>query len=395
MVLRQEKINEIKNLNLIYVYTTDSIFKNDTDKYVGIKVVYNNNYIIDGKYSDNNFELLIKRVIDRYNKEKDVRNIILLGNLTKDLVNSASFHVLENSTELNNQIPYYNSEDKEIMRYKNYLLEAFNIIMKKILMFENIENINLRGINRKYKIDYTLAGKKSSVDLIIYKDENTLYFKLNQIEGKRHLVEGTIEEKLGSIITDINVDDFYLNLVYDAYNNEIIKHIDYKDETYYHEDSIDTILSSELDTLNYYLSIAGINEIDNIIKVNDNTYIGCVYKEKNENDELLYDCTNILISIDKDRVSLTKIKYEGFSKYQGEIKVLLDKDFTETILRKYNMQDKNSIIIETNNNNSYKYEIINIEDDIDLTNPFNKENSREIEIESIEDIKKFILKGNE
>ena len=37
MDLKEVQISEIKNLKLIYVFTTDSIFKNESNKYVGAK----------------------------------------------------------------------------------------------------------------------------------------------------------------------------------------------------------------------------------------------------------------------------------------------------------------------------------------------------------------------
>ena len=44
-MLNVTRVNEIKNLNLIYVYSTNSIFDKDNNKYVGIKIVYNNDSI--------------------------------------------------------------------------------------------------------------------------------------------------------------------------------------------------------------------------------------------------------------------------------------------------------------------------------------------------------------
>ena len=101
-MLNVTKINEIRNLNLIYVFSTNSIFDNDNKKYVGIKLVYNNASILEVDYKDPLFGLLIKRVLERYNKEKDKRNIILLGDFTKELIKNASFYVLEGSEEKNN-----------------------------------------------------------------------------------------------------------------------------------------------------------------------------------------------------------------------------------------------------------------------------------------------------
>ena len=51
-MLNVTKINEIRNLNLIYVFSTNSIFDNDNKKYVGIKLVYNNASILEVDYKD-------------------------------------------------------------------------------------------------------------------------------------------------------------------------------------------------------------------------------------------------------------------------------------------------------------------------------------------------------
>ena len=67
---------EIKNLNLIYVFTTDSIFKKGSNKYVGARVVFENNtrsFALD--YKDKHFQKFIKRILERYYKEKDKRKI--------------------------------------------------------------------------------------------------------------------------------------------------------------------------------------------------------------------------------------------------------------------------------------------------------------------------------
>lgn len=60
-MLNVTKINEIRNLNLIYVFSTNSIFDNDNKKYVGIKLVYNNASILEVDYRDPLFGSLIKK----------------------------------------------------------------------------------------------------------------------------------------------------------------------------------------------------------------------------------------------------------------------------------------------------------------------------------------------
>ena len=85
MNLTEAQIFEIKNLNLIYVFTTDNIIKNNFEKYIGIKVVYDDDKVFSLDYKSEYFESFIKRILSRYNKEKEKRNIILLGDLTKKI----------------------------------------------------------------------------------------------------------------------------------------------------------------------------------------------------------------------------------------------------------------------------------------------------------------------
>ena len=131
-MLNATRVNEIRNLNLIYVYSTNSIFDKDNNKYVGIKLVYNNASILEVDYRDPLFGLLIKRVLERYNKEKNQRNIVLLGDFTKELIQNASFYVLEEKEEKHNQIDYYSYEKKLLNKYKPYLFETLKDIFNEI-----------------------------------------------------------------------------------------------------------------------------------------------------------------------------------------------------------------------------------------------------------------------
>ena len=396
MKLREERINEIRNINLIYVYQADSIFKNNTNKYVGIKVVYNNNSIIDGKYNDNNFALLVKKVIERYNKEKNNRKIILLGDLTKKLINSASFHVIEEIEDKKEQIPYYECENKIFYRFKNYLEEAINTVMKDILKFESFKISSIDGFNHKYKVNYTLGGQKYILNLVIFNDSETLYFKTNYYANENIKINGRVEEKLGAVEAICNVGGKYkITLLNDVKNNEKIKHIESFGETLIYEDNLDTILEEDIKILDFYFKYMNISNISNILKINDKTYIANIYSETNKDDELLYKDTNILISIDKDTVRITTIAKDGFSKYDDQICVLLDKKICEVIFRKYNIGNQYNVVIETNDNNSYTYKVLKLKENLDLNKPFDLSNSTEIDAYSIEDIKKYILKGSE
>ena len=151
-MLNISKINSIRNINLVYVYSTNSIFSKENNKYVGIKIVYNNSSILEADYKDPLFGDLIKRILERYNKEKNSRNIILLGEFTKKLINEASFYVLTNKEEVNNQINYYSYENKLLNKYRPYLDETIKMIMNQILKTNSFEINSIDGFNRNYKI---------------------------------------------------------------------------------------------------------------------------------------------------------------------------------------------------------------------------------------------------
>ena len=176
-MLNVTKINEIRNLNLIYVFSTNSIFDKDNKKYVGIKLVYNNASILEVDYKDPLFGLLIKRVLERYNKEKDKRNIILLGDFTKELIENASFYVLEGSEEKNNQIDYYSYENKLLNKYKPYLFETIKLISNEILKNPTFEINSMEGFNRKFRLD---AIYHNLLELIDVGDELEDFFEFGE-----------------------------------------------------------------------------------------------------------------------------------------------------------------------------------------------------------------------
>jgi hypothetical protein len=133
MDLIEAKIAEIKNLNLIYIFTTDNILKNKTDKYVGVKVLYDKDKTFSLDYKSEHFETFMKRILVRYNKEKDKRNIILLGDLTKKLVQDSFFTILEDKKEFKQTSGILvNNKKNHVMLYEKYLEKAIQVILKNL-----------------------------------------------------------------------------------------------------------------------------------------------------------------------------------------------------------------------------------------------------------------------
>ena len=252
MSIRIDKINQVKNLDLIYIYSTDSIFKNNQDKYIGIKIVYDNKYTIKTDYKDPNFTNLIKRVIDRYNKEKESKNIVLLGSLTKQFMKDTEKFDFNLPNKENNQIEYFKYENKSLNRYKNYLFETIKLFISEILKIETFKPIEIVGYNRKNKIFYEITGVKKESNLLINTMEDELEFKLGSIENSTNSLTGTIKEKNGRIIINFKYGEYSGNITYDALDDTSTKHISYKDDTYFHIDSTETLLEKDKDLINFY-----------------------------------------------------------------------------------------------------------------------------------------------
>ena len=272
MALRDSKINEIKNINLIYVFSVDSIFSDKNKKYIGIKIVYGDNSIIETDYTDPRFSQLVKRVIDRYNIEKDNRHIVLLGALTKEVMNNFSFDVLE-EPEKNQQIPYFSVGNKKVNRYVPFIKETIMFIVERILKYNTFEINSINGYNYRYFIRYSIAGNREEAGMILYYKDDKLYFQINNINGIKSDISGTIEDELSLINIKFIVDKFVGNICIDNKNNMVEKDIKVGKELFYHDDTKQSISKKDMELINHYINMFDYNNKGNILKINDNLFL--------------------------------------------------------------------------------------------------------------------------
>ena len=388
-MLNVSKINEVRNLNLIYVFSTNSIFDKENNKYVGIKMVYNNGSILEVDYKDPLFGQLIKRVIERYKKEKSKRNIVLLGDFTRKLIENASFYVLEGKEDKNNQINYYSYENKLLNKYRPYLFDALKLIFNEIFKNLSFEITNLEGFNRKFRLDYNISGISKSTNVLIYNKDNELHFKIGNIENSNEYIIGTIKQTNNKVITEFSYGNYRGKLQYDPLNEESLKEIYADDYLYYINDNNETLLEEDINKIKYYLDQIGVTNISKVLKVNDNTYL-CFYNENVEKEgELLYRENLIFMNFLEDRVDVTKTMREGFSKYDGIISVLLDEaEDTITVRKLYDLNNE-YLVKETSKNNDYSYEVLDIDTDRNLSSDYSLEGFKNIEVETIDSIKQY------
>ena len=388
-MLNVSKVNEVKNLNLIYVFSTNSIFDKENNKYVGIKLVYNNGSILEVDYKDPLFGQLIKRVLERYNKEKSKRNIVLLGDFTKKLIENASFYVLEDKEVKNNQINYYSYENKLLNKYRPYLFDTLEIIFNEIFKNVFFEITNLEGFNRKFRLDYNISGISKSTNVMIYNKDNELHFKVGNIENSNEYITGTIKQTNNKVITEFCYGKYRGKIQYDPLNDESLKEIYAEDYLYYINDNNETLLEEDIKKVKYYLDQMGVTNVHKILKINDNTYL-CFYNENVEKEgELLYRENLIFMNFLEDRVDIIKTMREGFSKYEGIISVLLDEtEDTITVRKLYDLNNE-YLVKETCKNNDYSYEVLDIDADRKLSSNYSLDGFKNIEVETIDSIKQY------
>ena len=389
-MVKEYIINEIKNINLIYVFSKTSIFNKTDNNFIGLTVVYaDGNKTLKIDYQDPNFAKAIVRVVDRYEKEKDKRKIILLGEYTRKFLKDKSCFKIEKETDTkNDQIPYFSWENKAVCKYQKYLYGMICFIAKNIYKSDTFSITSLTGFKNNYNLNYKMAYQNKNINMIICENEDAIDFKIASINGSKDIINGTIKSKKDGIITTFEIGDYKGYIDYNLTDLEISKHIDLLYNTIYHENIKETILNEDRELIDFYLRFIGDKSNNNILKINDNTFI--IYSKSEESFEELeskntiYQSSKTYLNIYDDVVRIIKVKTNGMSVVDGFVDKQLSNSIEEVNIRKF----EGSIIVENNDNGNYSYQIMI--DNIDFKYPFDNSKLCNIDAKTIDDIKKYI-----
>ena len=399
MDVREAKIREIKNLNLIYFYSVDSIFKGNTNKYIGAKVVYNDKDVIHIDYKDKNFGIFVKRILERYNKEKDRKEIILLGEFTRKLINESSFSILETSKRddsIREEIPFFEVENKNLKRYESYLKEVLKMIISLNIKFDDFEITKIRGYNNHYVVTYKIRNIEYNFPIILYNNEDELNFRINRISDVNTDIKGTIKMSSGKVDVSYNDGDIKANLFYNALEDSVTKEVKNNLDVIYYDETRDVVLTEDMNKLKFYFDLLEFDMPSNIIKVNDDTFLLSEEVSNMDEEDILYKTTTYLISMKKDNTIITKNVVNGFSKYDNRVNVVLDYETEEYMLKNVSVNNKNSILQEKRltdkSGTTYSYDIYEVEDNYTLDDKFKIEKKYKVKkMDTLSDIKSGIL----
>lgn len=401
MDLLEAKIAEIKNLNLIYIFTTDSILKDKTNEYVGAKIVYDKDKVLSLDYKNKHFELFLKKVLERYNKEKDKRNIILLGDLTKKIVQDSFFTIVEKEEEVvqSNGI-LVNAKKNQVKCFEKYLNQVLKMILKTIKKYEVVSIDKIDGFNHKYVVDYSVANIKKQLSMLIFvKEDGNLDFRVSNIDGANVNINGTIEDSFYNIKTNWYEENDNLkgSIIYNS-KEQIIQEKLYKGDTLVvNRETSDTLLTEDELLISFYLKLLNLKELNNVMKIDDNCYfLSNSNLLKNDEEGIIYKNESYLISIFKDEVIIKQNQKVGISKYNNQVRALLDDILSEYTLKKIIINDKHYVLIENkyqkNDIKNYSYNVLEIPENKSFLEMFDIENKFHIdeELKTFDSVKRYI-----
>lgn len=413
MELKEVQISEIKNLNLIYVFTTDSIFKKGTNKYVGARVVFENNtraFALD--YKDKHFEKFIRRLLDRYNKEKDKRKIILLGELTKKLMSDSSFAVLEkvqNEGVQTSGIPSFNTSDRNVKEESPYLKQALEMILKIYKNYEVVEVDSITGFNKKFIVNYSVGSVKKTMPIVISRNgDGSLEFRLKRIDDIFAPISGTLLSDGGKV--DIkwqsNDEDLQGFLLYDTQNGVVERKVTSNGQTIIYDENKDTLLEEDAALIKFYFDLCELEIPSHITKVDDTSFLLSQETTLNDDEkEILYSNIGTQISVEEDEVRINYRVKNCFSKYNDQINTVLDEEKEEIIFKRVNLEPGYGVLVEVKTESqtadaSYNHRVFEVDSKVDLRKPFEYTNTYYVdsELKTMEKAKQYIKQrkgGNE
>lgn len=421
MELKEVQISEIKDLNLIHVFAVDNVSEKDSNKYVVAKVVYGGNKKLSLDYRDKHFQDFIKKIIERYNKEKDKRKIILLGELTEKLMNDSSFAILKQDLQKGNQtrgLMSFNTSVNEINKVDTYLKEAIKMI---ILLYKKYDVLNvdkIDGFGNKYIASYSISSVKKQLPIIIVKREDGIIdFRISRIDDINTPINGTVTVDSGRVDVVWQSEDEVLKgkIIYDANKNIIERKITAKGRSICYDENRQTLLEEDVETILFYSGLCNLGENNfNILKTGNNAYLlgieSTFSDEKNgiietglsknlqlQEEKVLFERKGIQIDLKENEARVRFSSKNSLSKYKDSLTSVLTEELEEITFRKVEIDYKPCVLMEKKYKNSveklsFSYEVFELDEDVDLRKPFSfvKRYPIDKEVKTLESVKQYI-----
>lgn len=301
-----DKIHDITFIHLYNKHNTESFFPELTIKYDGGKS-------ITCDYTHPQFNKLLKYVYDLYVQNSS--DIILFDDFSKERVNDAlncGIWAFDDDLKLCEE---RQNDDLKLKMWSSYVWEVVQRIILKLkpdakLCFKDCNSFKNKGV-----MGYTINGVEKELVFTFSLKEDEFNFKFSYLEDEVIPICASAHRYYGSLVlkyasTDGQVCDSLVYAVDDFGLEEFME-----DEVINNE-----ISAEELDIVNYYLSLLGIDTSYKISKATSNNYLFLGYT-----DEVGYECFVISgqVYIDDEVLILYKEEY-GLSTFKHYLFTPLD-----------------------------------------------------------------------
>lgn len=380
--LGEIEIATIKNLKAIFFYY---IGDNPDKRILGLRIVYDNDKVLDYDYTYKYFKSYVAKVLEVYSKEKKDNNIVLYSELTEDIVKNINYEVASTSCNDNfdeYKINLYRVNNFGIKDIEDYLKNVILSIMEVITSNEESSIENIRGYRNKFIAEVkTTRGNMLVPFTCINKENNSYIFKMYFSDNSLfRTIEGNINIEGSKIeITWNNYDKSITGKYYYSLLSDIrVEFIQNKDNTLYYNDSFN---NSSDDVVRYYASLVGITG-DKIVSTIPNNYIVLDEDSKKSKDNVFYRRKTGYINIKEDYVSIIYFYVDGVMKYNGNLDVPFMCEEMVVRLIPFNIGEEHYILREVsvlptfkmsgeykNNINKYAYYVMKVNQNNDLRHP--------------------------
>lgn len=334
------EIEQIKNLNAIYFYNLVPETSLDK-KLLGLKVTYNNNQVLEYKYTDEYFEDFVIKVLETYQTEQNKHNIIILNDFTKEIIEKYSKLDFKEPSEIPNanesSINLINNDDFNIKLLEDFFKDIISSLLS-LYFNEEIKINNLKGYRNHYTIEYEVNEEKKFIPIIITSSNNYTYsFRINNINNIIMSLNGNLK-----------INDNYIECKYSNKDNSIIgnyfyhvnkdkceNYILYNNKPCYIKKNKNEITPEEENLINLYLNYLGIDTYDSISKITTNDYILCKNISNEEETHQIF-CH---IRITPNLVRIIKTTKQGIMQYDEQFLISFEEAKEETIFKLINNKE--------------------------------------------------------
>lgn len=385
------KIAQIKDLRLLYFYNCEDSLKDINNPYFGLRIVYDNDKKLSYSYKDECFNYYISKVVEVYNKEKELGNISFLDSRTeelfKDIEKFPQIKINSNFEGLQNKkVDCFNNRRTELTIITPYIKDLIINFLSVVRRDENMRIVGFKGINDRFACEYMVKNKNFVLPTIVTKEKyNQFNISFSYTQGSTLNLGGNIKLSDKLVVSKwMDKEKVIIGKnIYHVDENSFEKYVKTSKGMIFYDNDIPFINESDEDIINRFWNLFGLDKISNIRKTLDNCYI-LTEKEKVDNSSDLILNKVAHVTLDNKVIDIIYNKNYGILKANDQLFISLDEEIMSITARIEDVLGVNVLIVQKsfvpglNTNGEFKRDLVNkyaydvyVIDGDSLLKPFN------------------------